>query len=113
MCQPQGPETMSVPHLVNQLNTSQPQGLETTSIPYSVNQPVDPSLWDDSVHLISIYGLHKCLETDANNIATSLNRIASFVRNRFQDGKPEKDILHIAGFGYAAWNLISSIYESE
>ena len=25
----------------------------------------------------------------------------------------EKDILHIAGFGYAAWNLISSIYESE
>ena len=92
---------MSIPHLVNQPNTSQLQGLEITSISYSVNQPVDLSVWNDSVHSISIYSLNKCLETDADNIATSLSRITSFVRNRFLDIKIEKDILHIAGFGYA------------
>jgi len=82
---------------------SQPQGLVITLISYSVNQLVDPSLWDDSVYLISIYSLNKCLETDTNNIATSLNRIALFVRNRFLNEKMEKkNILHITDFGYAA-----------
>jgi len=71
-------------------------------LPYSVNQLADPSLslWDDSAHPISIYSLNKCLETNVNNITMSLNRIVSFVRNRFLNGKMEKDIPHIAGFGY-------------
>jgi len=43
---------------------------------------------------------------------SSLNRITSFVRNRFLNSKTEKDISHIAGFGSAAWNLIMSIYKS-
>jgi len=49
------------------------------------------------------------LKADAANIIISLNRIASFVRNRFLDRKKEKDI---AEFGYATWNLILSIYKS-
>ena len=92
---------MSIPYLIYQPNMSQSQDLEMILIPYSVNQPVDLSLWYDSVYPISIYSLNKCLETDAYNITMSLNRIASFVRNRFLDGKIKKDILYIAGFGYA------------
>ena len=37
-----------------------------------------------------------------NNITMLLNRIASFVRNRFLDGKMKNNILYIASFGYAA-----------
>jgi len=73
-----------------------------TLLSYSVNQLADLSLslWDDSAHSIFIYSLNKCLETNVNNITISLNRIASFVRNRFLSGKMEKDIPHIVGFGY-------------
>ena len=93
---------MSIPYLINQPNMSQPQDLETILIPYSVNQPVDLSLWDNSIHPISIYSLNKCLETDAHNITMSLNRIVSFVRNRFLDGKIKKRYsIYIAGFSYA------------
>ena len=70
---------------------------------------MDPSLWDDSAYPISIYSLNEYLKADAANIIISLNRIASFVRNRFLDRKKEKDI---AEFGYATWNLILSIYKS-
>ena len=41
------------------------------SISYSVNQLVDPSLWDDSVHPISISSPNKYLEADITNIIIS------------------------------------------
>jgi len=82
-----------------------------SSIFYSVNQLADPRLWNDFAHPISIYGLNKNLGVDANNITTSLHRIASFIKNRLLNRKTEKDISHIVGFGYAAWDLISFIYE--
>ena len=47
------------------------------------------------------------------NIVSFLNRITSFVRNKFLNSKTEKDISHIVGFGSAAWNLIMFIYESD
>jgi len=43
---------------------------------------------------------------DANNITTSLYKITSFMKNRLLNRKTEKDIPHIVGFGYAAWDLI-------
>ena len=72
------------------MSTCQPQGLETMSIPYSVNQLVDPSLWDNSVYSISIYSLNKYLEANTTNIIMSLNRIISFIRNRFLNRKQKK-----------------------
>jgi len=42
-----------------------------------------------------------------------LYRITLFVRNKFFNGQTEKDISHIAGFGYAICNFISSIYKLE
>ena len=71
------------------------------SISYLVNQPTDLRLLDDSAHSISIYSLNKHLKVDAKNIMTSLHRIMSFVRNRLLNRKIDKDIPHIAEFGYA------------
>ena len=71
----------------------QPQDLETMLIPYSVNQLVDLSLWNDFVHLISIYSQKKYLEADITNIIMSLNRNISFVKNIFLNGK-QKKIFH-------------------
>jgi len=58
---------------------------------------------------VSIFGT---IDADTKNISTSLFRTAEFVKQRHLGGKTEKDISHISEFGFAAWNLISSIYES-
>ena len=59
--------------------------------------------------LVSIFGT---IDTDTKNISTSLFRTAEFVKQRHLGGKTEKYISHISEFGFAAWNLISSIYKS-
>jgi len=69
------------------INMCQPQGLEISLI------------------------LNEHLNIDTTNISSLLYRIILFVRNKFLNGKTEKNIFHIAGFGYTACNLISSIYE--
>jgi len=61
---------------------------------------------------VSIFGTNGSIDADTKNISTSLFRIAEFVKQRHLGGKTEKDIPHISEFGFAAWNLISSIYES-
>jgi len=80
----------------------QPQELEISLILYSINQLANPNLWDNSTHPISIFGLNKYLDTDTNNIATSLHRTILFIKNRFLDRKTKKDILHITNFDHAA-----------
>jgi len=80
----------------------QPQELEISSILYSINQLANLNLWDDSAHPISIFSLNKYLDTDTNNIATSLYKITLFVKNRFLDGKTEKDISYITNFDHAS-----------
>jgi len=63
---------------------------------------MNPGLWDDSTYLISIYSLNEHLDIDATNILSLLHKITLFIRNRFLNGKTEKNILQIIGFGYAA-----------
>ena len=55
--------------------------------------------------------LNEHLDIDTINISSLLYRIILFVRNKFLNGKTEKNIFYIAGFGYAVCDLISSIYE--
>jgi len=67
---------------------------------------------EDAFSSVSIFGTNESIDADTQNISTSLFRIAEFVKQRHLGGKTEKDIPHISEFGFAAWNLISSIYES-
>jgi len=92
-------------------NTCFPQGFETSSIPYLENQPVESKSWDGIALPISLLGTNEFVEIDSSNISTSLYRMANFIRNRALEGKYEKDIPAIAGFGQAAWDFISPIYE--
>jgi len=63
------------------------------------NQPVEPKSWDGAALPISLLGTNEFVEIDSSNISTSLYRMTNFIRNRALEGKSEKDIPAIAGFG--------------
>jgi len=85
----------NVPSDQNKANTSNPvahltsinlavtsANLEPFAIPYQADQPMDPILWDGSFSSISLFGIVKVLEGDTKNIACSLQRIATFIKQR-------------------------------
>jgi len=61
----------------------------------------------------SIFGIDIYIETDAQNIISSLLKISKFIKQHPLDNKTEMNILSITSFGSATWNLIQSIYKSE
>ena len=89
-----------------------PPNLEPSAIPYQANQPADPMLWDSNFSSISLFVTVEVLEGDAKNIACSLQRIATFIKQRPLGDKDSLDIPQISDFGFAAWDLISAIYNS-
>ena len=54
--------------------------IESTVISYDVNQPVDLNLWDRSFSTLSIFRTEKSLSKDAKNMATSLQRIRTYIK---------------------------------
>ena len=60
-----------------------------------------------------IFGVNIYIETDAQNIISSLLKISKFIKQHPLDNKTEMNILSITPFGSAIWNLIQSIYKSE
>jgi len=69
-------------------------------------------LWDGNFSSISLFGTVGVLEGDAKNIACSLQRIITFIKQRPLEEKDSLDIPQIFDFGFAAWDLISAIYNS-
>jgi len=67
-------------------------------------------LWDSNFSSISLFVTVEVLEGDAKNIACSLQRIATFIKQRPLGDKDSLDIPQISDFGFAAWDLISAIY---
>jgi len=89
-----------------------PPNLEPSVILYQANQPADPMLWDGNFSSISLFGTVKVLEGNAKNIACSLQRIATFIKQRPLGEKDGLNIPQISDFGFAAWDLILAIYNS-
>jgi len=89
-----------------------PPNLEPSAIPYRANQPADPTLWDGNFSSISLFSTVEVLEGNAKNIACSLQRIATFIKQRPLGNKDGLDIPQISDFGFAAWDLILAIYNS-
>jgi len=70
-------------------------------------------LWDSTFSSISLFGTVEVLEGDAKNIACSLQRIATFIKQRPLGDRDGLDIPQISDFGFVAWDLISAIYNSR
>ena len=70
-------------------------------------------LWDGTFSSISLFGTIEVLEGDAKNIVCSLQRIATFIKQRPLGDRDGLDISQISDFGSAAWDLISAIYNSK
>ena len=100
------------PHANDSNHSVSPPDLEPSAIPYQANQLADPQLWDGNFNSISLFGTDEFLASDAKNIACSLQRIATFIKQRPLGDKNSQDIPQISEFGFAAWDLVSSIYSS-
>jgi len=100
------------PHANDSNHSVSPPDLEPLAIPYQANQLADPQLWDGNFNSISLFGTDEFLASDAKNIACSLQRIATFIKQRPLGDKNSQDIPQISEFGFAAWDLVSSIYSS-
>jgi len=59
-------------------------------------------LWNSNFSSISLFGTVKVLESNAKNIACSLQRIATFIKQRPLSDKDSLDIPQISDFGFAA-----------
>lgn len=81
-------------------------------IPYSANVPADPNLWDGDFRSTSLFGTNEFLQSDVRNMACSLQRMASFLRQRNLEDRDGNDIPQLALFGDSAWTFISAIFES-
>jgi len=101
------------PHTTGANLVTTSPNLEPSAILYQANQSVDPMLWDGNFSSIFLFGTVKVLEGDAKNIACSLQRITTFIKQRSLGEKDSLDIPQISNFGFAAWDLISAIYNSE
>ena len=77
---------------------------------YNINQPTEPNTWDGEAHSISIFRFMKFLEIDTKNMFTSLLYIANYIKVK---SGSINNVPQLKGFGEAAWNFISSIYESS
>jgi len=82
-------------------------------IPYDENLPADPTLWDGSLAAISLFGTKELFDQNAANLIESLQRAATFIRQRSLSGGNPNTITQLTPFGGAAWNLISAIYEAQ
>ena len=99
---PPGHTTHEVP------NTSAP-----SVIPYDKNLPADPMLWNGSLAVVSLFGTKELFNQDAANLIESLQRAATFIRQRSLAGGNPNTVTQLTSFGGAAWNLISAIYEAQ
>ena len=76
----------------NMNNTFLSPNLESSVILYQTNQPADPQLWDGYFTWISLFGIDEFLAGDIKNIACSLQRIATFIKQRLLDNRTAIDI---------------------
>jgi len=105
------PDPIAHPTSANLAVTS--VNLESSAILYQANQPANPMLWDSTFSLISLFGTVKVLEGDDKNIACSLQRIATFIKQRPLGDRDSLDIPQISDFRFVGWDLISAIYNSR
>jgi len=96
--------------MLDQNSLSQP--LPPDIILYSANVPADLSLWDENFGITSLFGTNKFLQSDLNNMAISLQHMATFLRQRKLDNQSRNNIQQLNSFGKTVWSFISTIYES-
>jgi len=108
--QPHVPCEAAPINTLDQDSLSQPSTPDV--IPYSANIPADPSLWDGNFGIISLFGTNEFLQSDVANMSISLQRMATFLRQRKLISQNGNSISQLDTFGEAAWSFLSAIYES-
>jgi len=84
----------------------------TSVILYSTNILADPQLWDGNFTVTSLFRTNKFLTGNVNNIACSLQHIATFIKQRSIHKKDVNSFLQLQEIGLAAWEFISAIYKA-
>jgi len=82
-------------------------------IPYNANQPADLSLWDSNLGAVSIFGTKEFFAQDVANIIKSLDRTATYIRQRDLSCRDPNSLPQLNSFSDAAWNFVTAIYRSK
>ena len=82
------------------------------AIPYQKFYLVDSKLWNSITNTTLIFVVDTYIETDTQNIISSLSRISKFIKQHLLDNKTKTNIPSIAPFSSTVWDLIQSIYKS-
>ena len=103
-------EALNSTHASEACSSTEPS--PPTVIPYSANVPADPSLWDGNFTATSLFSTNEFLNSDIQNIACSLQRMACSLRQRNIKDHNGNNIRQLDPFGDSAWNFISAIFEA-
>ena len=82
-------------------------------LPYDPNRPMEPKLWDSNFHPVLLYRLLKHLTSNAKNIKKSLACMTIYIKHKKIETSKSNDIKNFKDIDKVAWELISSIYNSE
>jgi len=63
--------------------------------------------------VVSIFDTKECFKQDAANIIESIQRAATYIRQRNLSSSDPNTLSQLSLFGNAAWNFLSAVYESQ
>ena len=107
-----GGNNVFIPHGQGMSTSTMGPNIESTVIPYSDNQPADPNLWDGSFSPISIFEVNKSLDKDTKNMALSLQRIRTYIKQHSVKLSSKASIpLDFEPVISLIWQLINMVYE--
>jgi len=94
-------------------HTSNEESIINVQLPYDPNAPMEPELWSESFHPISLHGSIEQIASDAKNIKVTLDFMAKYITNKQVNSTHANDLKEFDGMGDAIWKFISSVYEAK
>ena len=77
-------------------------------IPYDLNTLIEPKLWSENFHSISLYSSIEQIASDTKSIKDS----PRYITNKKVNPKTANDLKDFDSIGDMVWNFISSVYQS-
>jgi len=105
--------TLTGNNKANQSHVNHEESVFNVQLPYGPHAPMEPDLWSESFHSISLHGSIEHFASDSKSIKDSLNFMSKYITNKQVNGKDVNDFTDFDGMGDIIWNFISSVYEAK
>ena len=94
--------------------SSSPSGSNVFNIQlnYNINQALDPKLWDDEFHAVSLHRSIEHLVSNIKNIKEFLQRIGKYIKAKSVNADLN-NIKDLDSIGKEIWEFLSVVYNSH